>query len=139
MEKGQLTQGGFGHIYTNNLKEWKQVQVWTQETLSHSKEEEDWKDRHKETEIKDIQWCGGEIMDWEFLENKHKTNRSAINLGDWAWAYNTTDRARNPVNLASADVFHIYNLALSYMFHPPRTFSLLYTYNSQTKHPEHTT
>ena len=78
-------------------------------------------------------------MDWEFLENKHKTNRSAINLGDWAWAYNTTDRARNPVSLASADVFHIYNLALSYMFHPPRTFSLLDTYNSQTKHPEHTT
>ena len=127
------------YIYTNKLKEWKQVQVWTQETLSHSKEEEDWKDRHKKTEIKDIQWCGGEIMDWEFLENKHKTNRSAINLGDWACAYNTTDRARNPVSLASADVFHIYNLALSYMFHPPRAFSLLDTYNSQTKHPEHTT
>lgn len=63
-------------------------------------------------------------MDMDFITGAHDRSGGAVNLGDWAWAHHTTDRTRAPVRLADADVFHIYNIALSYLFCPPRTFSL---------------
>ena len=101
-----------------------QVHVWTQEALAHSKEEQEWRERHPDDKPPAVMWCGGRVLDWDVLECRHGHSNSAANLGDWAWSFHTTDRARPPVSLASADVFHIYNLRLSYLHYPPRTFDL---------------
>ena len=71
-----------------------------------------------------IQWCGGGVLDWNLLDNQRTQSSGAVNPGDWAWAFNPTDRARPSISVASADVFHIYNLRLSYLHSPPRTFDL---------------
>ena len=83
-------------------------------------------------------WCGGDVVDIDFLCNNGRDaiNNGAINLGDWAWDFNFTDRVREPIPVASADVFHIYNMLLSYMFMPPRTFALTDMHSPRSE--EHT-
>ena len=92
--------------------------------------------RHADESPPKVMWCSGDVVDLEFLRGEHKHCQSAINLGDWAWAWNTTDRARAPVSIASADVFHIYGISLSYIFAPPRTF-LMQDVHAQAN-PNHT-
>ena len=123
--KSQLTSRDRSSITRRDqLGKHRQVHVWTQEALAHSKEEQAWRDRHPDESASPIQWCGGGVIDWNLLDNQRTQSSGAVNPGDWAWAFNPTDRARPPISVASADVFHIYNLRLSYLHSPPRTFDL---------------
>ena len=134
--KGQLRQITKEPVAISDLHGLTQVHVWTEEPLPHSKEESEWRMRHADESPPKVMWCSGDVVDLEFLRGEHKHCQSAINLGDWAWAWNTTDRARAPVSIASADVFHIYGISLSYIFAPPRTF-LMQDVHAQAN-PNHT-
>jgi hypothetical protein len=124
--RGQLRQVTKEPAATTNLHGLTQVHVWTEEPLPHSKEESEWRMRHADESPPKVMWCGGDVVDFDFLRREHKHCQSAINLGDWAWAWNTTDRARAPVSIASADVFHIYGISLhvSYIFAPEHHHAL---------------
>ena len=93
--------------------------------LAHSELEREWRQRHEDKAPPPITWFGGEVVDWDFLEGRTFICKSAVNLGHWEWQMNTTDRARPPVAMASADVHHIYWQQLSYLLseiQPPRVF-----------------
>ena len=123
--KSQLVARDFSTpTQRDKLPKHHQVHVWTQVALAHSREEQAWRDRHPDEKVPPVQWCGGAVLDWSLLTDQYLHSRGAVNLGDWAWAFNPTDRTRPPVSVASADVFHIYNLRLSYLHSPPRTFDL---------------
>ena len=136
-KRGQLTGGYENDVKQADLPEHVQVHVWTREALTHSKEEADYRERHEEEQPPDVQWCGGKVMDWSILRPDGGDSLGAVNLGDWAWAWHPTDRTRPPIPAASADVFHLYNISLSYNHCPPRPLSLLDVHHPPD--PDHTT
>ena len=96
--------------------------VWMQWSIPHSKAEAEWLERREDQRDPPILWYGGHVYDQRLVDAREIPYGGGVNLSHWAWAYGLTDREREPRGAANTDVFHIYELLLSYLFVPPRTF-----------------
>ena len=65
-EKRQLEKIAKGPEKTRDIGPHTQVHVWTQEPLPHSKEEEEWRTRHADEALPDVQWGSGQVVDHAF-------------------------------------------------------------------------
>ena len=101
----------------------RQVHVWQQTQLAHCLLEDEWRQRDEKRQPTPITWCGGAVVDTAFLLGTSQRNRGAVNLGDWHWHYAATDRVREPISMANADVHHIYEMLLADLFTPMRTMN----------------
>jgi ribonuclease HI len=124
------------HVTQRQCTGMAQVHVWTQQNMAHCREEEEWRDRNPELVSKKILWCGGLVVDFNFLTSDTLPNSGATNLGDWTWWHGHMDRDRPPIPICNADVYHIYHALLSYCFVPMRTFDLHHTHTVDGR--EHT-
>ena len=136
-DTGKLTNADHAnHTNQGDCIGMQQVHVWTQQNLAHCKEEDEWRERNPDLVVTMVQWYGGPVVDFAFLDSDHLPNMGATNLGDWTWWYGQTDRDRPPIPICDADVYHIYQALLSYCFVPMRTFDLHHTHTQDGR--EHT-